>query len=108
MGSNDLCTAWGEQESVAPFARSEAVRNDNLYGKGGIKVPTYAWYYRDHSSDTFYWCYSNEMSATEFASCVSSLIGKQISASDTSYAGNSQDLHRQEGYASSSVHVGED
>ena len=34
-------------------------------------MPNYAWYYLDRSSDTCYWCYSNEMSVTDFAAAVS-------------------------------------
>lgn len=51
-------------------------------------MPNYAWYYLDRSSDTCYWCYSNEMSVTDFAAAVSAKIGKRISAADTSYAGS--------------------
>lgn len=68
-------------------------------------MPNYAWYYLDSSSDTCYWCYSNEMSTTDFAAVVSSKIGKHISAADTSYARNSQDLDRHKSYAHHSVHV---
>lgn len=68
-------------------------------------MPNYAWYYMDHSNDTCYWCYSNEMSVTEFAAQVSSQIGKRISASDTSYASNSKDLDRHQEYAAHTVHV---
>ena len=68
-------------------------------------MPNYAWYYMDHSGDACYWCYSNELSVTEFASKVSSLIGKHISASDTSYASNKSDLERHQGYAARTVHV---
>ena len=46
-------------------------------------MPNYAWYYLDRSSDTCYWCYSNEMSVTDFAAAVSAKIGKRISAADT-------------------------
>ena len=42
-------------------------------------MPNYAWYYLDRSSDTCYWCYSNEMSVTDFAAAVSAKIGKRIS-----------------------------
>ena len=66
-------------------------------------MPNYAWYYLDRSSDTCYWCYSNEMSATDFAAAVSSRIGKHISAADTSYASNSKDLERHKGYACRSI-----
>lgn len=65
----------------------------------------YAWYYIDSYNDTCYWCYSHEMSATDFAICVSSEIGKNISVSDTSYADGSKDLERHKGYASRSVHI---
>lgn len=68
-------------------------------------MPHYAWYYLDRSGDVCYWCYSNEMSATDFAIQVSSMIGKRISASDTSYASNLKDLERHQGYMSRSVHV---
>lgn len=73
--------------------------------KGAFHMPNYAWYYLDRGSDTCYWCYSNEMSATEFASVVTAKIGKRIFAADTSYASNSQDLKRHKEYARNSVHV---
>ena len=62
--------------------------------KGALYMQNYAWYYLDRDSDTCYWCYSNEMSATDFAAAVSSRIGKHISAAGTSYASNSKDLER--------------
>jgi len=73
--------------------------------EGDDRMPNYAWYYMDHSSDTCYWCYSSEMSTTDFASRVSSQIGKRISASDTSYASNSKDLEKHQNYAKYSIHV---
>ena len=57
-------------------------------------MAAYAWYYNDHSNDVSYWAYSSEYSTTEFASEVSKLIGKRISASDTSYASGSTDLEK--------------
>lgn len=68
-------------------------------------MPNYAWYYLDTGNDTCYWCYSNEMSVTDFASIVSSIIGKHISASDTSHASNNKDLERHKEYASHCIHV---
>lgn len=73
--------------------------------KEALYMQNYAWYYLDRDSDTCYWCYSNEMSATDFAAAVSSRIGKHISAADTSYASNSKDLERHKGYACHSIHL---
>lgn len=57
-------------------------------------MSAYAWYYSDHRNDTIYWCFSYEMSVTDFAYQVSSMSGISISASDTSYANNDADLQR--------------
>lgn len=57
-------------------------------------MSAYAWYYNDHINDICYWSYSNEYSNTEFANIVSGLIGKSITASDTSSATGSADLER--------------
>ena len=48
----------------------------------------------DRNSDAFYWCYSYDMSASAFASAVPSRIGKHISATNTSYASDNNDLER--------------
>ena len=52
------------------------------------------WYYHDHDSDIRYYTESYSMSVTEFAQCVSRIIGRNISASDTSQADRERDLHK--------------
>lgn len=64
----------------------------------------YAWYYNDHSNDVCYWTYAYEMSATDFAGKVSRLIGRSMSASDTSYASGNADLERHQ-RGMRSVHI---
>lgn len=54
----------------------------------------YAWYYNDHSTGRCYYVRSHEMSVTEFAREVSKVIGRIISASDTSAAYRQSDLDK--------------
>ncbi len=63
------------------------------------------WYYFDHENDKLYWCYSGEMSNTDFAEKVSKLTGKSLTASDTSYADRTKDLDRHKGYGVEEIHV---
>lgn len=64
----------------------------------------YAWYYNDHINCVSYWAYSYEYSTTGFAEIVSLNIGRQISASDTSYASGEDELRRHQ-RGMSAVHV---
>ena len=57
-------------------------------------MAAYAWYYNDHQKGICYWAFAWEMSATDFASRVSTYIDGYISASDTSQAVGSTDLER--------------
>ena len=68
-------------------------------------MPNYAWCYIDHNADICYWCYSNEMSATDFAARVSEEVGERVTASDISAASNDKDLDRHLRIADSSVHL---
>lgn len=53
-----------------------------------------AWYYYDRNSERCYYTESYSMSVTEFADLVSSIIGRRISASDTSAATSQKELDR--------------
>ena len=57
-------------------------------------MSAYACYYNDHTNDICYWSYSNEHSTTDFAAIVSNMLGRRITASDTSYASGREDLER--------------
>lgn len=52
------------------------------------------WIYNDTTSDTRYYVEAYAMSVTDFAKQVSDIIGRTITASDTSYADRQKDLDR--------------
>lgn len=53
-----------------------------------------AWYYHDYSSDNYYYTESYSMSVTAFAEKVSEIIGRTITAADTSAASSKKDLNK--------------
>lgn len=52
------------------------------------------WIYHDMTSDTHYYVEAYTMSVTEFAKQVSRIIGRTITAGETSYADRQKDLDR--------------
>ncbi|MBR6509313.1 MAG: hypothetical protein IKT38_01755 [Clostridia bacterium] len=53
-----------------------------------------AWYYHDFSSGYYYYTESYTMSVTEFAEKVSKILGRTITAADTSAASRKDDLKK--------------
>ena len=60
----------------------------------------YAWYY-NAGGGKYYWSWSYDFSASQFAQEVSSRIGRTVTASDISYASNQHDLDKMKERASS-------
>ena len=60
----------------------------------GRTIMAMYWYYHDHNTDIRYYTESYSMSVTEFAQRVSRILGRNISASDTSQADREKDLHK--------------
>jgi hypothetical protein len=64
----------------------------------------YAWYY-NAGRGIYYWTESYSMSATQFANEVSDIIGRRITASDTSVAYRQADMDSVAARATSLYHI---
>ena len=67
-------------------------------------MSSYAWYY-NAGNGIYYWTNSYDMSASQFAREVSSIVGRSLSASDVSAASGQSDLNSVERRARQMIYI---